>query len=344
MGADLNLHTSYLGFDLLSPIVASAGPLTRDVDDLVALERAGAGAVVLPSLFEEQIEHDTAQIDRLLSTDRFRAPDPARAEVSVEDYNHGLDDYLVLIEGAKSRVDIPVIASLNGANIGGWLRYALLLQDAGADAVELNLFAVGADPIVSASTLESEQFGLVALLADELTIPLAVKISPFYSSLASFVLSLQEAGADGVTMFNRLLLPEVLAEIDPGSQEPVARLPLSTPADLQLPLWWTAMLREHVAMSIACSSGVHSGADVAKLLLAGADVAMTTSALLRNGPGFVAELETQLREWMDRNDIGSVADMRGLALPAPADDPAARERANYISSVASQTHRYLTER
>ncbi len=327
-----NLRTTYLGLELKSPIVASAGPLTGQVDQLAELERHGAAAIVLPSLFEEQIEHETGEIDQLLNDHPDSFGDPASLHTQIVD-NGGIDRYLELIEAAKSRVDVPIIASLNATNLGGWLRSARLLQDAGADAIELNVYAVAADPIVSATALESEQYGLVALLAAELNIPLAVKISPFYSSLASFVLDLQEAGAAGVVMFNRFYLPD----LDLETLDVTSRIALSTPDDLGLPLRWTGILRDSLTMSIAGSSGVHSGFDVAKLLVAGADVAMTTSALLRNGVAHLSTMHEQLRDWMDEHGYESVTAMRGIARRAAVADPAAYERANYIGNLASFT-------
>jgi dihydroorotate dehydrogenase (fumarate) len=331
-----NLRTTYLGLELTSPLVVSAGPLTREVDLIVELERAGAGAVVLPSLFEEQIEHETSEIDRILASARDGFLAASVAPPHLDDYNHGLDRYLELIEEAKSSVDIPVIASLNGANIGGWLRFAHLIEDAGADALEINLFTVAADPIVSGATLESEQFGLVALLAAELGIPLAVKISPFYSSLASFVAGLQEAGAAGVTMFNRFYLPDM----DPESLGTIPHLTLSIPEDSRLPLRWTSIMRRHLTMSIAASSGVHSGFDAAKLILAGADVVMMTSSLLRYGVGHLRDVESQLRAWMDQHDHDSVTAMRSTACHGDLDDPTAYERAHYIAAVTGHTSRF----
>lgn len=313
-----DLRTRYLGLDLRSPLIASAGPLTGEVETLAALEQAGAAAVVLPSLFEEEIEHHTNDIDRLAAGGR------SGNLMSV-------DECLQLIEDAKRAIEIPVIASLNGVNIGGWLRHARLLESAGADAIELNLYTVAADPVVSAVALESEQFGLVALLAGELTVPLSVKISPYYTSLASFVLQLQEAGAAGVVMFNRFYQPD----LDLETLDVAPRLTPSTPEDVRLPLRWIGLLREHVSMSLAGSSGVYSGNDVAKLVLAGADAVMTTSALLRYGPLHLATIGAGLRDWMVDHDFASIDDMRGAARAAATDDPAAYERANYIWNLST---------
>jgi dihydroorotate dehydrogenase (fumarate) len=332
-----DLHTDYLGMRLRSPIVASPSPLTGELDSIVELERHGAGAIVLPSIFEEQIEHEANEIDRLLSVHSESFGEATDFLPDVDGYNSGIDRYLELVGAAKAAVDVPVIASLNGASIGGWLRYGSLLEDAGADAVEVNLYTVAADPIVSSSTLESEQFGLIAILADELNIPLAVKISPFYSSLASFLVAVQEAGAAGVVMFNRFYQPD----LDLETLGVAPRLSLSSPEELRLPLRWTGIMREHLSMSIAASTGVHSGFDVAKLVLVGADVAMATSSLLRNGASHIATMEEQLRDWMVEHDYESIDQMRGAVRMEAAADPAAFERANYIGNLASWTSRHF---
>jgi dihydroorotate dehydrogenase (fumarate) len=332
-----DLHTTYLGLRLTSPIVASAGPLTGDADRMVELEHSGVAALVLPSLFEEQIEHETAEFDRLFSLHRDSFAEAPSFLPDVEDFNHRVDAYLELIDTAKTRLDVPVIASLNGTHIGGWLRYARLMEDAGADAIELNLYEIAADPVRSSAAIESEHLALVELLAAEVTIPVAVKVSPFYSSLASFVVGLQEAGAAGVVMFNRFYLPD----LDLETLDVTPRLSLSTPEELRLPLRWTGILREHLSMSIAASTGVHSGFDVVKLILAGADVAMTTSSLLRNGTAHIATIEHQLREWMTEHEYESVAQMRGAACRAASPDPSAYERANYIGNLASYTSTFL---
>jgi dihydroorotate dehydrogenase (fumarate) len=333
------LRTEYLGMTLRSPIVASASPYTGDLDRLSELDEAGVGAVVLPSLFEEQIEHETTEIDRLFGQHSESFGEATSFFPEVDGYNTGVDSYLDLVAAARDRVDVPVIASLNGTNIGGWLRYARLLADAGADAIELNLYAIAADPMVSSEALEAEQLELVALLTDEVDLPVAVKISPFYSSLASFALGLQSAGAAGVVMFNRFYLPD----LDLETLDIAPRLSLSSPEEVRLPLRWVGILREHLHLSIAGSTGVHSGDDVAKLLLVGADVAMATSSLLRNGPAHVATLEQGLRDWMGEHDYESVSQMRGAVRREAAVDPSAYERANYIGTLTSFSSRFLAD-
>lgn len=332
-----DLHTTYLGLPLRSPIVASPSPLTGEIDSIIELERHGAGAIVLPSLFEEQIEHEANEIDRLMSVNADSFGEATTFFPDVDEYNSGVDRYLELVEAAKAAVDIPVIASLNGASVGGWLRYGSLLEDAGADAVEINLYTVAADPIVSAGELESEQLELIAVLAGELNIPLAVKISPFYSALASFLVSVQQAGAAGIVMFNRFYQPDLDLETL-GVQ---SRLSLSTPEELRLPLRWTGIIREYLSMSIGATTGVHTGYDVAKLVLVGADVAMTASSVLRNGPSHLATIEEQLRDWMTEHEYESIDQMRGAVRSEAAADPAGFERANYIGNLANYTSRHF---
>ena len=334
-----DLHTTYLGLSLRSPLVASAGPFTGDLDRLVQLEQAGAAAVVLPSLFQEQIEHETAEIDRLFTVHAESFNEATSFFPEFDDYNSGVDSYLELIEGAKQRVDVPVIASLNGTNIGGWVKYARLLEGAGADAVELNLYTVAADPSIDGAALEAEHLELVALVAEEVGIPVAVKLSPYYSSLSAFVVAIQRVGASGVVMFNRFYSPD----LDLETLDVMPRIALSTAEELRLPLRWIAILRQHLSMSIAGSTGVHSGFDAAKLILAGADVAMSTSAILHDGAEHFATMEAQLREWMVEHDYDSVGQMRGAAASHAVVDPAAYERANYIGNIATYTSRFMSK-
>ncbi len=333
-----DLHTTYLGLSLRSPLVASAGPFTGDLDRLGELEQAGAAAVVLPSLFEEQIEHETAEIDRLFTVHRESFNEATSFFPEIDDYNSGVDSYLELIEGAKRRVDVPVIASLNGTNIGGWVKYARLLEGAGADAVELNLYTVAADPSVDGAALEAGHLELVALVAEEIGIPVAVKLSPYYSSLAAFVVAVQAAGAAGVVMFNRFYAPD----LDLETLDVMPRIALSTSEELRLPLRWIGILREHLSMSIAGSTGVHSGFDAAKLILAGADVAMSTSAILHEGTRHFATMEAQLQEWMVEHEYDSVSQMRGAVASSAVADPAAYERANYIGNIVTYTSRFMS--
>lgn len=335
-----DLHVDYLGLSLRSPFVASPGPLTGDVDHIAELEQAGAAAIVLPSLFEEQIEHDTAEIDRLFSVNSDSFNEAESFFPQLDDYNTGVDAYLELVEDAKERVGIPVIASLNGTNLGGWVRYARLLEHAGADAIELNLYTVAANAAVSGATIESEHLELVHVVAEDARVPISVKISPYYSSLAAFVLGLQESGAAGVTMFNRFYSPD----LDLETLEVLPRIALSSPEEVRLPLRWVGIVREYLTMSVAASSGVHSGFDAAKLILAGADVTMVTSALLRNGIEHLNTMEAQLVDWMSEHDYDAVGEMRGAVASNAAADPTAYERANYIGNLATYTSQFLGAR
>ena len=331
------LSTDYLGMTLRSPLVASVGPYTSDLDRVRELQDAGIAAVVLPSLFEEQIEHETSEIDRLFSMHHESFGEATSFFPEVDGYNTGTDAYLSLVEAVRDTVDVPVIASLNGTNVGGWLRYATLLEDAGADAIELNLYTVAADPMVSGASLESEQLELVRILTDEVRIPVAVKISPFYSSLAAFLYGLQDAGASGIVMFNRFYAPD----LDLETLDVQPKISLSSQSELRLPLRWIGIAREFLSISIAGSTGVHDGCDAAKLILAGANVTMMTSALLFHGTAHVAQVEHDLREWMRDHGYRSVAEMRGAVSRDAVADPAAYERANYIGNITSFSSRFL---
>lgn len=334
-----DVATTYLGLRLRSPIVASPGPLTGDLDGLRRLVAAGAGAVVLPSLFQEQIEHETSEIDRLFSLHSESFGEATSFFPELDGYNTGPDAYLALIEAARDALDAPVIASLNGTSLGGWLRYARLLEDAGADAMELNLYSIGADTSVPGSALEAEQLELVEMVTDEVSIPVAVKISPFYSSLASFVVGLQGAGASGIVMFNRFYQPD----LDLETLDVAPRVTLSSTDELRLPLRWIGIVRDHVIISLAGSTGVYGGGDVAKLLLAGANVAMTTSALLRYGPEHLTTMLDELTAWMDDHGYTTVDEMRGAVSREAAADPSAYERANYIGNIVAYTSRFMRE-
>jgi len=333
-----DLHTQYLGMSLRSPLVASASPLTGELDHLAELDRSGVGAVVLPSLFEEQIEHDTSEIDRLYTEHHNSFGEAMSFFPELVHYNSGTDEYLSLVEQAVAQMSVPVIASLNGTNLGGWLRYAKLLEDAGAAALEFNLYSVAADPSRTGTDIESEQFELIREVTNALSIPVAVKISPFYTSLAAFVVGLQEAGAAGVVMFNRFLGPDldlVTLDIEPT-------ITLSRSSELRLPMRWIGIVRDLVDISIAGSSGVESGTDAAKLILAGADVAMSTSSLLRHGAHHLRTLEHELMVWMIDHGYESVAEMRGAVSRDSTDDPNAYERANYIGNLATYSNSFRT--
>ncbi|MDF2740508.1 MAG: preA [Actinomycetia bacterium] len=313
-----DLRTRYLGLELRSPLVASASPLTGSLDGLARLEAAGAGAVVLPSLFEEELDEEPGRA----------ATSPAAAQAG---YGAGPAAYLALISQAKAALSIPVIASLNGVSRSGWVRYATRMEQAGADAVELNIYYVSSRPGRSGSEIEWHYLDVVRSVRQAIQIPLAVKLSPYFSSLANMAGQLAEAGASGLVLFNRFYQPDVNIE----ALEVAPRLELSTSVELRLPLRWVAILHRRFGVSLAASTGVHTAEDVIKTLLAGADVAMMTSALLRHGPDHLRLLESGLRDWMDRHHYETVDQLRGLLSQRSIPDPAAFERANYIMTLAS---------
>jgi dihydroorotate dehydrogenase (fumarate) len=332
----MDLATSYLGLRLRSPLVASASPLTGEPDSLRRLADAGAAAAVLPSVFEEQLTHDALELDALLES---TADHYAEAHSYFPDYqavNTQARAHLERVEAAKRAVTIPVIASLNGSTPGGWVRHARRMQDAGADALELNLYTVAADPAVGAAQLEARQLELVAAVRAAITIPLAVKLGPFYSALANFAVRVDAAGADGLVLFNRFYQPD----LDLDELDVVPRLVLSTSDELRLPLRWMGILYGHVRASLAATTGVHTGLDAAKVLLAGADVAMMTSALLRAGPEQLAVIEGELVALLSERGYDSVAELRGSMSHRNLPDPAGFERANYMRTLSSWSSRH----
>ncbi|MBK9178236.1 MAG: dihydroorotate dehydrogenase-like protein [Acidimicrobiales bacterium] len=332
-----DLRTSYLGLDLRSPIVASASPLTGDLDVLARLEAAGAAAVVLPSLFEEQVEHDLFELQRVLDTGAQSFTEASDFFPELDVYNTGPERYLTLVERAKERLSVPVIASLNGTTAGGWIRYAHLLQNAGADALELNLYVMAADPAVPASAVEETELELVAAVSSSVDVPVAVKLGPFYSSLPNFATRVVGAGARGLVLFNRFYQPD----LDLERLEVAPRVALSTSEELRLPLRWIGVLHGHVDASLAATTGIHTGYDAAKLLLAGADVVMLASALLRNGPEHVGRVEATLLEWMATHEYESVGQLRGSVSQRAVADPSAYLRANYLQTLASYSSPFL---
>lgn len=333
-----DLTTRYMGLTLHSPLVASAGPVTGDPRMWRRLEEAGAGAIVLPSLFEEEIEQDARSMSFALDqgVDTFGEAQTFLPGLDLPEV--GPAKYLGLVERAREQLGIPVIASLNGTSPGGWVRYARHLAEAGAHAIELNLYDVVVDPAVTAAEVEHRYVELVEEVRAEVQVPLAVKLSPWFTALGSMALRLQAAGADGLVLFNRLYQPD----IDLDTLSVVPRLQLSTSAEVRLPLHWIATLHGQVGCSLAASSGVHDGADALKLLLAGADVVMSTSALLRHGPEHLRVVEQFIREWMVERDYDSVEQLRGSVSRGNVPDPQVYERANYhqvIHSWAPGTHR-----
>ncbi|MCB9652601.1 MAG: dihydroorotate dehydrogenase-like protein [Deltaproteobacteria bacterium] len=333
----VDLKTKYLGLDLKNPLVASSSPLTGRLDYLRQLEDNGIGAVVLPSIFEEQIEHEQNQVLQLNQAGSEMFPEALGGYFpAMEDYNTGPDTYLEQIRAAKQALSVPVLASLNGVSASGWVDYAKQIQDAGADGLELNVYFIAADAEESSFQVEWRYLNLVAAVREAITIPLAVKVHPFFSAPAHMSKRLVEAGANGLVLFNRFYQPD----IDLEALKVRANVQLSTSADLRLPLRWIAILRGRVSASLAATTGTHTAADVLKLLFAGADVAMMASALLRNGPTHVRTLLSAISAWLDEHEYVSVEQMRGSMSQQNCEDPAAFERANYMAGLTSYTSNF----
>ncbi len=329
----VDLQSTYLGLTLRCPLVASASPMTGKLENLVRLEQAGVGAVVLPSLFEEQIEHDERQLDALAE---FGAESQGEARdyfPPMDGYATGAERYLELIAAAKQGLRVPVIASLNGTTTGGWVRYAKLIQDAGADALELNIYLVAADVRQSGAEVEQRYLDLVETVKQELTIPLAVKVGPYFSSIGNMLVRLQGAGAGGLVLFNRFLQPD----IDLENLEVRPHLDFSMSSESRLQLRWIALTRDELHVSLGATSGAHDHADALRLLLVGADVVMMTSSLLRNGPDHVTTVLDGLRSWLEERGYDSVEQMKGSMSRAKSGAPGAYERANYIKTLISYT-------
>ncbi len=329
----VDLRTRYLGLELRSPLVASPSPLTREPESVRQLVDAGAGAIVLPSLFEEEIVHEEVELSRSLEAGTHAFAEALDYFPAIGPFAGVGERYLERLQRIEAQVDVPVIASLNATTPGGWVRYARLIQEAGADALELNLYRVAADPRRTSGDFESADLELVAAVRAAITIPLAVKLSPYYSALASFARQVVERGADGLVLFNRFYQPDLDLEL----LEVVPRLELSRPWEMRLPLRWMAILRPQLGpdVSLAATSGVHAGTDALKLLMAGADVVMSTSAVLHHGPGHFRTLEAELVNWMTEHEYESVNQLRGSATQAGVEDPSAFERANYLRTLRS---------
>jgi dihydroorotate dehydrogenase (fumarate) len=327
----VDLRSRYLGLELKNPLVVSACPLTAKIETLRRLEEAGAAAAVMPSLFEEQIVRDEMEFFEYYEDPANSFGEALTYFPEIESYNPGPDAYLQSIEAAKAAVAIPVIGSLNGTSKGGWIRYARMIQDAGADALELNIYLVATDPEHTAADVEARYLDLVTAVRDSVSIPVAVKIGPFFSSLPNMARRLQVAGAKGLVLFNRFLQPD----IDLETLAVAPNLVLSTSDELRLPLRWIAILRGQLDISLAATSGVHAPHDVLKLLLAGADVTMTASSLYKNGPGHLRTLLDGVCAWLEEKEYVSIEQMKGSVSQQNSRDPEAFERANYVKTLTN---------
>ena len=327
-----DLATTYLGLELAHPIMASASPLTGSMESLLALEEAGASAVVLPSLFEEQVEFDTLTYDWFVEDESAFNPEAHGGYFpALDDYNTGAEEYLDLVVAAKQELSIPVIASLNGTSEGGWTHYASALEGEGADAIELNIYKVAADVDVNGRHIEDQYLDLVEEIRAEIDVPLAVKVGPFFSSPANMARRLEAAGADGLVLFNRFYQPD----IDLETLEVVPNLQLSTSAEMRLVLRWIAILRGQLDADLAATTGVHDAEGAVKLALAGADVIMLASVLLRHGPSALGEILAGFGQWFNEREYASLQQAKGSVSQATVPDPAAFERANYMRVLTS---------
>jgi dihydroorotate dehydrogenase (fumarate) len=327
----MDITTKYLGFDLNSPIVPSAGPLSQEIANLREMEDAGAGAVVIYSLFEEQIEHEELELDYHTSV-----PSESYAEATSYlpesfEFRTGPFEYLEHIRKAKDAVDIPVIASLNGKSLGGWVEYAKRIEEAGADALDLNIYLLATSLNKSSEEVEKTYIDIISGVRSEVKIPIAVKMHPYFSSAAFMANEFSKAGANGLVLFNRFYQPDInleTLEIEPD-------VLLSTPMALRLPLRWIAILYERTEADLAATSGIYTAEDVIKLVMAGANVTQMLSGLIKYGIGHIADVITMLKRWMEENEYDSLSQMRGSMSYKNVSDPAKFERANYMKVLHS---------
>ncbi len=325
----MDLSTSYLGLRLKNPLVASASPLSEKISNYRKLEDAGAAAVVNYSLFEEEITRDIYELHHHLTQGTESFAESLSYFPEPEQFTLGPEEYLEHIRKAKEAVDIPVIASLNGHSIGGWTQYAKLMEQAGADAIELNIYYIPTDPTVSGEIVERGYLEVVKSVKTSVKIPVAVKLSPFFSSMANMASKLDNAGADGLVMFNRFYQPDIDLEF----LEVTPNVVLSSPVASRVPLRWIAILYSHVGCSLAATSGVHGAEDALKLIMAGADVTMLCSALLKNGIDHLSVILAEMERWMGEHEYHSVEQMKGSLSQKSCPNPAAFERANYIKAL-----------
>ena len=327
----MNLTTNYLGLKLRTPLVPSASPLSEEIDNIKRMEDAGASAVVLYSLFEEQLRQDRLEMHHHLEhgTESFAEaltyfPEP-------DEYRLGPEEYLKHIAQAKKAVRIPIIASINGSSPGGWTQYAKLVQQAGADALELNIYYIPTDMKLSGADVEQTYLDILKAVKKEVTIPVAVKLSPFFSNFANMAKRLDDAGANGLVLFNRFYQPD----IDLETLEVKPNILLSTPMAMRVPLRWIAILHDRIRANLAATSGIHRATDVLKMLMVGADVTMLCSVLIRHGVNQISVIERDLVAWMEEHEYESVTQLKGSLSQKKCPAPAAFERAQYMKALAT---------
>jgi dihydroorotate dehydrogenase (fumarate) len=327
----MDLSTQYLGFKLKNPLVVSASPLSEDVHNIRLMEDCGAAAVVLYSLFEEQLEQEDKELEHHLSEGTESFAEARTYFPMVGDYRTGPDEYLDLIVRAKMAVKMPVIASLNGYSMGGWTDFAKMIEEAGADALELNIYYIPSDLNLTGDQVEQNYIDILTQVKEKVRhIPVAVKLSPYFSNLANIAQRLDNAGADALVLFNRFYQPD----IDLGKLEVQPNIVLSKSFDMRLPLRWIALLKGRINANLAATSGVHTGWDVIKLMMAGADVAMLNSILLKKGISELKNVEATMRQWMTENEYESVTQMQGSMSAQKVPNPAKFERVQYMRALS----------
>ncbi len=327
----MDLTTTYLGKTLKNPLVASASPLSRRLDNIRRLEDAGAAAVVLFSLFEEEILHESRELDHYLTYGAESYAEAVSYFPQPEEFYLGPEAYLEHIRQAKAAVDIPIIGSLNGVSPGGWINYARKIEAAGADALELNLYYIPTDPALSSDDVERLYLNTLKMVRRSVNIPVALKLSPFFSALANMAKQFDEAGANALVLFNRFYQPD----LDLETLEVVPNVILSTPQAMRLPLRWVAILYGRIKADLAATSGIHTAQDVVKMLMAGANVTMMASALLHHGIDYLRQTLRDMEAWMEEHEYESVRQMQGSMSQKSVAEPAAFERANYIKALHS---------
>jgi dihydroorotate dehydrogenase (fumarate) len=334
----IDLTTTYLGLKLRTPLVASASPLSQEIDSIRRLEDSGASAVVLYSLFEEQLRQEQVQLEHGLKAGADSFAEASSFLPQPEEFRLGPEGYLKHIDRAKKAVSIPIIASLNGSSVGGWTEYAKQIEDAGADALECNIYFLATDPEVASADVEQRYIDIVTAVKSVVSIPVAVKISPFFSNMANMAARFDKAGAGALVLFNRFYQPDI--NIEELEIEP--NVLLSTAQALRLPLTWIGILYGRIRANLAATSGVHGHEDVIKLLMVGADVTMLCSTLLRNGVGHIRQIERGLVKWLQEHEYESVQQMKGSMSQVRCADPGAFERAQYMKAVKGIEHVKVT--
>jgi dihydroorotate dehydrogenase (fumarate) len=326
----MDLSTTYLGLKLRTPLVVSASPLSEEIDSIKQLEDAGASAIVLYSLFEEQLRQDSVELARDLEYGTFSTPEALTYFPEPQEFRLGPEEYLKHIARAKKAVDMPVIASLNGSSAGGWTAYAKAIQHAGADALELNIYYIPTDMELTSVQIEQTYLEILKAVRSAVHIPVAVKLSPFFTNFANMAKRLDLAGANGLVLFNRFYQPD----LDLESLEIKPNILLSTPMAMRVPLRWIALLYGKLRANLAGTSGIHRASDVLKMLMAGADVTMLCSALIRHGPRQIGVIERDLVAWMEEHEYSSVTQLKGSMSQKNCAEPSAFERAQYMRAIS----------